>query len=50
MCMGPPEPRDPDEWFEWLDRAYAQGDSGLIGTKVPPPLKSLNSDRDSLRC
>jgi TolB-like protein/DNA-binding winged helix-turn-helix (wHTH) protein/Tfp pilus assembly protein PilF len=33
-----------DEAFEWLDRAYAQRDSGLIGTKVDPPLKSLHSD------
>jgi tetratricopeptide (TPR) repeat protein len=34
----------PDEAFEWLDRAYAQGDSGLIGTKVDPLLKSVHSD------
>jgi TolB-like protein/DNA-binding winged helix-turn-helix (wHTH) protein/Tfp pilus assembly protein PilF len=33
-----------DEAFEWLDRAYAQRDSGLIGTKVEPLLKSLHSD------
>jgi TolB-like protein/DNA-binding winged helix-turn-helix (wHTH) protein len=33
-----------DEAFEWLDRAYAQRDSGLIGTKVDPLLKSLHSD------
>jgi hypothetical protein len=33
-----------DEAFEWLDRAYAQRDSGLIGTKVDPPLKSLHND------
>jgi len=25
-----------DEAFAWLDRAYAQRDSGLIGTKVDP--------------
>jgi tetratricopeptide (TPR) repeat protein len=25
-----------DEAFEWLDRAYAQRDSGLVGTKVDP--------------
>jgi tetratricopeptide (TPR) repeat protein len=31
-----------DEAFEWLDRAYAQRDSGLIGTKVDPLLKSLH--------
>jgi tetratricopeptide (TPR) repeat protein len=34
----------PDEAFEWLDRAYAQRDSGLIGTKVEPLLKSLYND------
>jgi tetratricopeptide (TPR) repeat protein len=33
-----------DEAFEWLDRAYAQRDSGLIVTKVDPLLKSLHSD------
>jgi TolB-like protein/DNA-binding winged helix-turn-helix (wHTH) protein len=33
-----------DEAFEWLDRAYAQHDSGLIGTKVDPLLKSLHND------
>jgi tetratricopeptide (TPR) repeat protein len=33
-----------DESFEWLDRAYAQRDSGLIGTKVEPLLKSLHND------
>jgi len=33
-----------DEAFEWLDRAYAQRDSGLIGTKVDPLLKNLHSD------
>ena len=33
-----------DEALEWLDRAYAQRDSGLIGTKVDPLLKSLHSD------
>ena len=33
-----------DEAFEWLDRAYAQRDGGLIGTKVDPLLKSLHSD------
>ena len=30
-----------DEASEWLDRAYAQRDSGLIGTKVDPLLKNL---------
>ena len=34
----------PDEAFEWLDRAYAQRDGGLIGTKVDPLLKSLHND------
>jgi tetratricopeptide (TPR) repeat protein len=33
-----------DEAFEWLDRAYAQRDSGLVGTKVDPLLKSLYKD------
>jgi len=33
-----------DEAFEWLDRAYAQRDGGLIETKVDPLLKSLYSD------
>jgi tetratricopeptide (TPR) repeat protein len=33
-----------DEAFEWLDRAYAQRDSGLVGTKAEPLLKSLHKD------
>jgi len=33
-----------DEALEWLDRAYAQRDGGLIDTKVDPLLKSLHSD------
>ena len=33
-----------DEAFEWLDRAYAQRNSGLIHTKVDPLLKSLRND------
>jgi TolB-like protein/lipopolysaccharide biosynthesis regulator YciM len=33
-----------DEAFVWLDRAYAQRDSGLIETKVDPLLKSLRND------
>jgi len=33
-----------DEAFEWLDRAYAQRDGGLIGTKVDPLFKSLHKD------
>lgn len=34
----------PDEAFEWLDRAYAKHNGGLINTKVDPLLKSLHSD------
>ena len=34
----------PDEAFDWLDRAYAQRDGGLIETKVDPLLKSLHND------
>jgi TolB-like protein/DNA-binding winged helix-turn-helix (wHTH) protein len=34
----------PDEAFEWLDRAYAQRDSGLIGAKADPLLKSVHND------
>ena len=34
----------PDEAFEWLDRAYAQRDGGLPLTKVDPLLKNLHSD------
>src|SRR5712671_1982662 len=33
-----------DKAFEWLERAYAQRDSGLVGTKVDPLLKSLRKD------
>src|SRR2546428_269161 len=33
-----------DEAFDWLDRAYAQRDSGLVGTKVDPFLNSLHND------
>jgi TolB-like protein/DNA-binding winged helix-turn-helix (wHTH) protein len=33
-----------DEAFEWLDRAYAKHDDGLIATKVDPLLKSLHND------
>jgi TolB-like protein/DNA-binding winged helix-turn-helix (wHTH) protein/Tfp pilus assembly protein PilF len=32
------------EAFEWLDRAYAQRNTGLISTKVNPLLKSLHKD------
>jgi TolB-like protein/DNA-binding winged helix-turn-helix (wHTH) protein len=36
----------PDEAFEWLERAYAQRDSGLMGDslKVEPFLKNLHGD------
>jgi TolB-like protein/DNA-binding winged helix-turn-helix (wHTH) protein/Tfp pilus assembly protein PilF len=34
----------PDEAFEWLERAYAQRDAGLIATKVDPLMKSLHND------
>jgi TolB-like protein/DNA-binding winged helix-turn-helix (wHTH) protein len=33
-----------DEAFDWLERAYAQRDDGLIGTKVDPLLKNLHVD------
>ncbi len=33
-----------DDAFEWLDRAYAKHDDGLISTKEDPLLKSLNND------
>ncbi|HXM68136.1 MAG TPA: hypothetical protein VN911_15495, partial [Candidatus Acidoferrum sp.] len=33
-----------DEAFDWLDRAYAQRNTGLIETKVDPFLKSLHKD------
>ena len=33
-----------DEAFEWLERAHAQRDGGLIAMKVDPLLKSLHSD------
>jgi hypothetical protein len=33
-----------EEAFEWLDRAYAQRDGGLITVKVDPMLRSLHSD------
>jgi TolB-like protein/DNA-binding winged helix-turn-helix (wHTH) protein/Tfp pilus assembly protein PilF len=33
-----------DKAFEWLERAYAQRDGGLIATKVDPLLKSLHTD------
>jgi TolB-like protein/DNA-binding winged helix-turn-helix (wHTH) protein len=34
----------PDEAFEWLGRAYAERDGGLVETKVDPILKSLHND------
>jgi hypothetical protein len=33
-----------DEAFEWLDRAYAKRDDGLIATKIEPLLASLHND------
>ena len=33
-----------DEAFEWLDRACAKHDDGLIETKIDPLLKSLHND------
>jgi tetratricopeptide (TPR) repeat protein len=34
----------PDKAFEWLDRAFAQGDGGLPTTNIDPLLKSLHND------
>jgi hypothetical protein len=34
----------PDEAFEWLNRAYAQRDPSLMATKVEPLLNSLHKD------
>jgi hypothetical protein len=34
----------PDEAVEWLERAYAQRDSGLVETKADPLLKNLHGD------
>jgi TolB-like protein/DNA-binding winged helix-turn-helix (wHTH) protein/cytochrome c-type biogenesis protein CcmH/NrfG len=34
----------PDNAFDWLDRAYDQRNSGLIGTKTDPLLKRLRID------
>jgi TolB-like protein/DNA-binding winged helix-turn-helix (wHTH) protein len=34
----------PDEAFEWLDRAYAQRDPSMMSTKVQPLLNSLHDD------
>jgi len=33
-----------DQAFEWLDRAYAQRDGDVIGTRIDPLLKSLHHD------
>jgi tetratricopeptide (TPR) repeat protein len=33
-----------DQAFEWLDRAYAQRDGDVIGTRIDPLLKSLHDD------
>jgi tetratricopeptide (TPR) repeat protein len=35
---------EPDKAFEWLGRAYAQHNTGLVETKVDPLLKSLRND------
>jgi tetratricopeptide (TPR) repeat protein len=34
----------PNEAFDWLDRAYAQRDGGLMFTKIDPLLKTLKTD------
>ena len=34
----------PDEAFEWLDRAYAQRDPSMMSTNMDPLLKSLHND------
>ncbi|WP_082662006.1 winged helix-turn-helix domain-containing protein [Terracidiphilus gabretensis] len=34
----------PDKAFEWLDRAYAQRDTGLVSVNLDPFLKSLHND------
>jgi TolB-like protein/DNA-binding winged helix-turn-helix (wHTH) protein len=33
-----------DEAFDWLDRAYAEHNDGLIGTKIDPLLMNLHKD------
>jgi tetratricopeptide (TPR) repeat protein len=33
-----------DAAFEWLERGYAQRDSGLVGVKISPRLRSLHGD------
>ena len=34
----------PDQAFEWLDRAYAEREGNVIGTKIDPLLKTLHKD------
>jgi TolB-like protein/DNA-binding winged helix-turn-helix (wHTH) protein len=34
----------PNEAFDWLDRAYSQRDGGLMFTKIDPLLSSLHND------
>lgn len=33
-----------DEGFEWLDRAYAQGEGDVSATNLEPMLKNLHGD------
>jgi len=35
---------DKDQAFEWLDKAYAERDMGIIGLKVGPAFKNLHGD------
>jgi TolB-like protein/tetratricopeptide (TPR) repeat protein len=35
---------EPDRAFEWLERAYSQRDTGLLGTGVDPFLRKLRGD------
>ena len=35
---------DKDRAFEWLDKAYAERDMGIIGLKVDPAFKDLHGD------
>jgi tetratricopeptide (TPR) repeat protein len=36
--------KDPDGAFKWLDRAYAQHDTGMLWMKFDPLLKDLRPD------
>jgi hypothetical protein len=36
--------QEPDKAFVWLDRAYAQHDTGLAATRFEPLLNNLHSD------